>query len=175
MRKGSKCKPWTVAEERWLREMGPVLGRRACCSHLKRSSSSVKLKAHRLGVSLRYWDPRCSTRCPECGSDRAQMGRSGVCRPCEIRALIAKADAETSAIMEQLGPDARTTYRTTELKLGSTLPPRPTAPMVEGLSVYEAAKTRDLHASEVEAWEVRALMRQLKAKRRRLERMRKKL
>lgn len=43
------------------------------------------------------------------------------------------------------------------------------------MSAYRAAKARDEWLLELEAWEVRRLTRQLKAKRRRLERMREKL
>lgn len=175
MRRGERTTPWTSEEERWLREMGPVLGRRACCSHLRRTSSAVKAKAHRMGVSLRAWKPRCSLTCPECGAARTALGRSGTCRPCELRALVAKADAETAEAMERLPASARAVYQSSEAKLGAPVEPRPAAPRTDGMGAYRQARARDEHAAEVEAWEVRVLTRQMKARRRRLERMLKKI
>lgn len=174
MRRGIRAWPWTVEEERWLRENAGKVSRRACCLHLRRNSEAVKQKAKLLGVSLRHWDPRCAETCPECGTARTSMGRSGTCRPCELRALIAKADAEKEEAMAALDPDSRAVYQATEAKLGSELPPKPAAPKTDGMSIYEVAKEHDLHAAAMEAWEVKALTRQLKAKRRRLERMREK-
>ena len=53
--------------------------------------------------------------------------------------------------------------------------PKPPEPDTSGMTPYQAAKARDEWAGAMEAWDVRRLTRVLKAKRRRVERMRKKI
>ena len=166
MRRGQPRRDWTVSEERRLAEWAGALPLREICWRLRRSRESVKQKAKRMGLSLRHWEPACSTVCPGCGCARTRLGRGGVCRPCELRALVRRADAETAEAMQLLPPSARAVYEATETKLESSVPDRPQEPAVDGMDRYHA---------ESEAWEVRTLTRVLKARRRRLERMREKI
>lgn len=175
MRKGERARPWTVAEERRLRELAGSVPRRQVAWALRRSNEAVRQKAKRMGVSLRHWEPRCSETCPRCGMARRQMGRSGACRPCELRELIAKADADAAEAMARLPQDARATYQRTEARTQSGVPPKPPEPSTDGMSAYRAAKARDEWALAMEQWDVRRLTRVLKAKRRRVERMREKI
>lgn len=175
MRAGERARPWTVAEERRLRDMAGSVPRREIAWRLRRSNEAVRQKAKRMGVSLRCWEARCAQTCPRCGMARTSMGRSGACRPCELRDLIARADADAAEAMARLPQDARATYQRTEAHTQSGVPPKPPEPDVSGMPPYRAAKARDLWAVELEAWDVRRLTRVLKAKRRRVERMRKKI
>lgn len=175
MRAGERARPWTVAEERRLRELAGSVPRREVAWALRRSNEAVRQKAKRMGVSLRFWRPRCSQTCPRCGMARHSMGRSGACRPCELRDLIARADADTAEAMARLPQDARATYQRTEAHTMSGVPPKPPEPDTEGMTPYRAAKARDEWALAMERWDVDRLTRVLKAKRRRVERMRKKI
>lgn len=175
MRRGQPRADWSVREERDLAEMAGRVPVREICWRLKRSREAVKQKAKRMGLSLRCWEPTCAEICPACGMARTELRRGGTCRPCELRALIARADAETAEAMRLLPPRDRATYRSTETKLASGIPPKPAEPDTEGATRYAAAKARDLWGAELEAWEVRTLTRVLKARRRRLERMQKKI
>lgn len=175
MRRGESLRPWTVAEERRLREMAGRVPRREIAWRLRRSNESVRQKAKRMGLSLRCWEPRCAQTCPRCGMARAVMGKSGACRPCELRDLIARADADASMAMAMLGHADRATYQRTEARTQSGVPPKPPEPDTRGMTAYQAAKARDEWAGAMEAWDVRRLTRVLKAKRRRVERMRKKI
>ena len=60
MRRGESLRPWTVAEERRLREMAGRVPRREIAWRLRRSNESVRQKAKRMGLSLRCWEPRCA-------------------------------------------------------------------------------------------------------------------
>lgn len=175
MRAGQRLRPWTSAEERRLREMAGRVPRRRIAWELKRGNEAVRQKAKRMGLSLRCWEPRCAETCPRCGAARSRIRPCGACRPCELRDLIARAEAETADVLAKLPHGARAVYLRTEGRLQSAPPPRPPEPRCEGMSAYRAAKARDEWLLELEAWEVKRLTRQLKAKRRRLERMREKL
>lgn len=175
MRAGEKLRPWTVAEERRLRELAGRVPRRQIAWELKRGNEAVRQKAKRMGLSLRCWEPRCAQTCPRCGAARSRIRPCGTCRPCELRDLIARADAQTAECMARLPHETRAAYQRTEGRLQSAAPPRPPEPRCEGMSAYMAAKARDGWLLELEAWETRRLTRVLKAKRRRLERMQKKI
>ena len=175
MRRGERCRPWTASEERRLAELAGTVPRREVARLLRRSNESVRQKASRLGVSLRHWEPRCSETCSACGAARTEIRPSGVCRPCELRALIARADAETARAMELLDPADRAVYAATETRLESARDPRPEQPRTDGLTPYRAARERDAYGERLERWEVKMLTRVLKARRRRLERMAKKI
>lgn len=175
MRRGESLRPWTVAEERRLREMAGRVPRREIAWRLRRSNESVRQKAKRMGLSLRCWEPRCAQTCPRCGMARERMGKSGACRPCELRDLIARADADAAEAMAALPQEARATYQRTEARTQSSVPPKPPEPATDGMAAYRAAKARDEWAQSLEAWDTARLTRVLKAKRRRVERMRKKI
>ena len=174
MRKGARRADWTVADERFLWENAGKVPRRELCRRLKRSGEAVDQKAKRMGLSLRCYVPKCRP-CPKCGKPRSQFGRDGTCRVCGVKALIRRADEDTSRAMAMLPPEHLATYQATEVLLQSTPLPKPKAPSYEGLTAYQEAKARDEHARALEEWEFGTLNRRLKAKRRRVERMRKKI
>ena len=91
------------------------------------------------------------------------------------RQLVARAESETAEAMERLGPADRAVYASTETRLQSAPDPRPAPPRTEGMTPYRAARARDAYDEALERWEVRTLTRLLKARRRRLERMIKKI
>ena len=163
MRRGERCRPWTASEERRLAEIAGTMPRREVAGALRRSNEAVRQKASRMGLSLRHWEPRCAETCPACGMARTALRASGTCRPCELRALVARAESETAV------------YASTETRLQSAPDPRPAPPRTEGMTPYRAARARDAYAEALERWEVRTLTRLLKARRRRLERMIKKI
>lgn len=175
MRRGERCRPWTASEERRLAEIAGTMPRREVARALRRSNEAVRQKASRMGVSLRHWEPRCSETCPVCGMARTGLRASGTCRPCELRALVARAESETAEAMERLGPADRAVYASTETRLQSAPDPRPAPPRTEGMTPYRAARARDAYQEALERWEVRTLTRLLNARRRRLERMIKKI
>ena len=175
MRAGERLRPWTVAEERRLREMAGRVPRREIALALRRSNEGVKQKAKRMGLSLRCWEPACARTCPRCGMARTAVRKSGMCRPCELRELVAKADADAAEAIARLPQADRATYQRTESRTWSAAPPKPPEPDVSGMDAYRAAKARDLWARSMEEWDVKRLTRVLKAKRRRVERMREKI
>jgi hypothetical protein len=116
---------WTHAEEEALRILGPQIGGPACAAAFDRSVEAVRVRAKRLGVSLRRREsldpiltrPRSeavlrrireiqeSELCPSCGKRYVGVARTGLCGPCHLEALtivheeeIAKADAELARV-----------------------------------------------------------------------------
>ena len=111
--------PWTHTEEEALRILGPQIGGPACAEALGRSVEAVRMRAKRLGVSLRRrrtYDPILTRSeavlrrirqltdaelCPACGKRFVGVRATGLCGPCHLDRLrevheeeIAKADAE---------------------------------------------------------------------------------
>ena len=176
MRKGEKLRPWTVSDERYLRESAGKVPRREICRHLRRSYDATRAHASRMGLSLRYYEPRTS-RCPRCGSMRHRFELSGelkgVCKVCSRRELIRRCEEETARALDAMPPAMRAELLKNEQLVQSSVPPKPSPPSYEGLSPYMEAKARDEHAIALAEWEEAALNRKLKAKRRRVERMRK--
>lgn len=84
MRAGAKTVPWTTEDERWLKENAGSMSIRGICQHLRRSSSSVKHKAMRLGVSLRYYEAEMFW-CDTCATWRTEIDKSGRCPVCKLR------------------------------------------------------------------------------------------
>lgn len=94
----STGRPWTNREERYLRQHRND-GAELLAEVLDRTVASVKLKAHRLGVSLAY---RPGDICPLCGEHTIHpdtvAARHGMCIVCWERR---KADQMREARAEQ--------------------------------------------------------------------------
>lgn len=93
---------WTHAEEEALRILGPQIGGPACAEALDRSVEAVRMRAKRLGVSLRRrrtLDPiltrslsgavlrrirelTTAELCPSCGRRAIGVKSTGLCGPC---------------------------------------------------------------------------------------------
>lgn len=178
MRKGQKTQPWTTSEERYLAERAGIDSLRQICRELKRSRSSVKTKASRLGLSLRTYE-RLTVICPKCGKARAKSGswtgRTGFCEVCRMRdsyeaALRAQADAYA-----QLPQGMRPDYDLSQAATGrSRLPPRPPMPKLSDLDRVHRERADELHDIEVERWEKQCLKLLTDATKQRTKRMREK-
>ncbi len=99
--------PWTHAEEEALRILGPQIGGPACAEALGRSVEAVRMRAKRLGVSLRRrrtYDPILTRSrseavlrrirelteaelCPACGKRLIGVKRTGLCGRCHFEGL----------------------------------------------------------------------------------------
>lgn len=115
-------RPWTSAEEEALRQLGPRIGGPACAAAFGRSVEAVRVRAKRLGVSLRRAktsDPiptRCRTEavlrrirtlaeaelCPCCGKRPVGIRATGLCWKCHYEALCAVHDEERERVEGQL-------------------------------------------------------------------------
>ena len=92
---------------------------------------------------------------------------------CVVKDLIQACDADMAQVLREMPPEKRAVYERTENMLKSRIDPLPDRPITKQMSIYAAAKQYEAYALEVEKIEVRNLERKLKAKRRRIERMRK--
>ena len=176
--KVSADRPWTTEEERYLREHAGIDHVREICRKLKRSRRSVEAKASRLRVSLRHCE-RLTVICPKCGEARAKAGgwtsTTGICEVCRKRAAYEDALRRQAEAFEDLDPAYRAVYSATDARTGaSKVPPRPCAPDVSGLSPARAQRARELHAIDVEKWELYRLKLLTDAVKKRTQRMREK-
>lgn len=171
-------RPWTGDEEARLARLAGSVPLDEICEELGRSRASVCCKASEMRLRqpvapLRAASARCPHTCPSCGAMRTSLGRTGLCRPCELRGLIERAEREADAALGAMGPEGRATYLGTASRLSSSMPPRPAMePVPEGAGPSEAARVRDRNAERAERWEVACLTRVLNARRRRAQRMR---
>lgn len=179
MRKGSKVKPWTVEEERFLIANAGKLPKRDICQMLKRSSASVRRKAEDLRkagveVNLSYYHPTMEP-CPSCGNLSATIDRHGMCEPCRRREQLADIEARIADMLPLLTPEQLETYERTEAKRESRADPLPEPPATEGLSQWQRGYREEAHAMAVEATVARNLRRAVKAAQKRKERIEKKI
>lgn len=179
MRKGARCRPWSVSEVRYLVENAGRMPKRDICRHLRRSSRSVECKAYHLrgegvAIDLRHHVPRLST-CPACGRLSSRMGRDGICEPCRRRAQLAEVHARIAELMALLPPEERATYEATEAEVESRRDPMPPSPVTAGLSAYARDRAEEAHAIACEEALTRNILREVKAAQKRKERVEKKV
>lgn len=179
MRRGARCRPWSVSEVRYLVESAGRVPKRDICRHLRRSSRSVECKAYHLRkegvpVDLRHHEPRLSS-CPACGRLSGRMGRDGFCEPCRRRAQLAEVHARIAELLALLPPEERATYEATEAEVESRRDPMPPPPPTAGLSYYAMARAEEAHELACEEALTRNLMREVKAAQKRKERVEKKV
>lgn len=179
-RKGSRERPWTVAEERFLVDSAGIVPRREICLALKRSAQSVYSKARELRrrgvpVEMRCFRSKLGT-CPACGRLSATLGcREGVCLPCRRAAQLSRVNARAAALLARLPAEERETYALTEAELESRADPMPRPPDVSGMGRYRKAAAEEAHEVEVERWAARNIERRIKAAQKRKERIQKKV
>lgn len=171
--------PWTTAEERFLAERAGIDPVRQICKELKRTRSSVMAKASRMGVSLRTYEP-LTVICPKCGMPRDKRGswtgRTGFCEVCKLNDAYRTAKWAQAEAYSELPPEARAVYDRTEAKVGrSRLPPKPPQPPLSNLPAARKRRIEELHAIDVEQWEVRCLTLLIDATKQRTKRMREKV
>jgi hypothetical protein len=114
-------KPWTHAEEEALRILGPQIGGPACAEALDRSVEAVRMRAKRLGVSLRRrrtLDPiltrsrsgvvlrrirelTTAELCPSCGKRFVGVRSTGLCGRCHFQGLVAVHEEEIARLEGQ--------------------------------------------------------------------------
>lgn len=114
-------RPWTHAEEEALRILGPQIGGPACAVAFDRSVEAVRLRAKRLGVSLRRRrtsDPILTRSrsgavlqrirelteaelCPACGKRLIGVRRTGLCGRCHFHGLVAVHEEEIARLEGQ--------------------------------------------------------------------------
>ena len=110
--------PWTHTEEEALRILGPQIGGPACAEALGRSVEAVRMRAKRLGVSLRRrrtYDPiltrsrseavlrrirelTAAELCPACGKRLIAVKRTGLCGRCHFEGLVAVHEEEIARL-----------------------------------------------------------------------------
>ncbi len=168
---------WTAGEVRRLLEGAGREPVGEIARAVGRSPEAVVQKAKRMrrageAASLRRHVPRCSETCASCGSPRTAVDADGLCRPCRVRRLIEKCDADTARAISMLPPEQRAVYARTEATLSSRADPPPRAdPRERSRDPREAARARDERLAAEEERETRNLERVLKARRRRYERI----
>lgn len=179
MRKGSRCRPWTTEEERYLLEYAGEVPKREICKKLRRSDRSVARKAEELrrkgkAVCLRHYDSRL-TFCPSCGCMRLTVDRSGTCEPCRRREQLHGILSRIADLWPYLPIEERAIYEETEAETESGSDPMPRSPDLTGYSHYSATRLKELYEIELERWAIRNLNRQVKAAQKRKERIEKKV
>lgn len=179
MRKGTKRRDWTVAEEQFLIVNAGKLPKRDICQMLRRSSKSVERKAVQLRaqgarIELRYHYPTLEP-CPKCGCLSGTIDRTGMCKPCRKRDQLATIEARISDLMSLLPPEERDIYERTEAKRASKLEPLPEPPNTDGMSEYRKAYHEEAYAAALEDVLIRNLNRLVRAEQKRKERIERKV
>lgn len=176
MKRGSRTRPWTTADEAALAELAGTVPVREICARLRRSRHAVYKKAQELrkrglDVQLRTL-PSADAVCPSCGNTSALIGRDGICEPCVRRRQLERIEARTAALMAELPPEQRAVYEATEAETGSSRAPYPPPPTVTAcMTKYRRAKLRRDWLRECERVDAANLMREVKAAQKRKERI----
>jgi hypothetical protein len=84
MKKGAHVIPWTTTDEHYLIEQAGKVPVRDICRHLKRTYGSVRRKASRLGVSVKYYQQKL-VWCDHCAAWRTTTDKDGLCPVCKLR------------------------------------------------------------------------------------------
>lgn len=173
-RRGEAQRPWTTEEVRYLAEHAGREPLREICRRLKRSQSSVKARAHRMGVSLRApaW---CLAWCDECATWRTSVSeRTGRCRVCEMRHRTEGREAACAEALAAMTPEQRSLYASTESRRGTRkkADPMPKRPDTRPMGRFEAVRAERAWHAAVEEWELRRAKLPYDAAKTRLRRMR---
>lgn len=163
-----------MAEIRYLKEQAGKTPLRDIQFALKRSESSIKLMAHRLGLSLRVPVWRLEW-CNECAAWRTYINpRTGRCRVCQTRANLIATEGKCAEVYSRMTAAQKRVYDDNEAKRGGrkTYPPRPKYPLeVEHMGEYAASKAKQEYFRALEAWNIEKVQTEYDACRKRLERM----
>lgn len=174
MRKGAKRNEWTTAEIQYLKEHAGRTTKRDIQFALKRSESSIKLMAHRLGLSLRVPLWRL-VWCDECAAWRTSINeRTGRCKVCQARANLSNTESRCTEVYQRMTAAQKEVYDESETKRGrrKEFIPRPKFPEVGHLNEYAASKAKQDYYKALEAWNLEKVDVEYTACRKRLERMR---
>lgn len=168
-------KEWSRDEESYLIENAGKVPLSVLSETMSRSADSIKQKARQLNrqgacISLRYKQPR-TVPCPSCGKMRSRINLQGICRCCELRGYIQKAEADIAKALKRLSVRQREIYRRNEAQIRSRVDPMPPSPVLPKNNPRLRARTLEDYAIECEKVEIRNLERVFKARRRRYERM----
>ena len=175
-RRGEAQRPWTTEEVRYLAEHAGRVPLREICRHLKRPQGAVKMRAKRLGLSLRapVWG---LVWCDECATWRTSVSeRTGRCRVCEMRHRTEGREAACAEALAAMTPEQRALYASTEARRGTRKRPEKVPPPIipDNATEREAELIRARYAAAVEEWEWRSLKLSYDAAKTRLRRMREK-
>lgn len=173
-RRGDSQRPWTTEEVRYLAEHAGRLPIREICRELKRSQGSVKMRAKRMGLSLRtpVWGMEW---CDECATWRTSVSeRTGRCRVCETRHRAEAHEAACAELLAAMGPRERAVYESTESRRGTRKAPgpRPRRPDTRRMGWFDAVRAEREWLAAIEEWEWRQAKRPYDAAKTRLKRMR---
>lgn len=168
-------KEWSRDEESYLIENAGKVPLSVLSETMNRSIDSIKQKTRQLNrqgacISLRYKAPR-TIPCPSCGKMRSRLNLQGICRCCELRGYIQKAEADIAKALQRLSVRQREIYRRNEAQIRSRVDSMPPSPVLPKNNPRLRARTLEDYAIECEKVEIRNLERVLKARRRRYERM----
>lgn len=174
-RKGARQHEWTTDQIAYLRDTAGRIPRREICRELKRSTSSVELKAHRLGLSLRCYKFQL-VWCVECASWRTYTDeRTGRCKVCTMREQLRGREDACSDALAAMSIEQRLIYEESEAKRATRrLPKRPQKMASCAISMYERRRTEAIYLIDLEKWEHSCLKLQYDAAKTRLRRMREK-
>lgn len=189
-RKGARQKSWTTKDDEFLVNNAGLVSISELCSHLDRSEDSVRSRVRNLRksgiqVSLRKYEKKLAV-CPSCGMARTVFMTRGICKICNLKRLIEKADRETVDALAQLDPGARLNYEKARNQLGlkkprrastsaKKLPPKRVRTKLDFKSNYEREKHSEQSLIQYEAAQIASLTKAYKNKSRRLQRIRKKI
>lgn len=173
-RRGEAQRPWTTEEIRYLAEHAGRAPLREICRHLKRPQGAVKMRAKRLGLSLRVpvWG---LVWCDECATWRTSVSeRTGRCRVCEMRHRTEGREAACADALASMTSEQRALYASTESRRGTRKKPapKPRRPDTRSMGWFEAVKAERAWHAAVEEWEFGRAKLPYDAAKTRLRRMR---
>lgn len=106
---------------------------------------------------------------------RATLGKHGICEVCRRKDQLANIHSKISELLHRLPFEEREKYAETESETESEVCPMPKTPRLEGLSYYRRCMLKEQMDRDMEQWQIRNLLRKVKAAQKRKERIEKKL
>lgn len=172
MRKGEKRNEWTTSELAYLQANAGHLPVAEIARELKRSRSSIKAMASRLGVSLRHYESSLAW-CDFCATMRSELDEEGRCPVCKLNEQLVRAEWRVAEALHDLPAESRDLYANTE-SLRSSEAVRVERPSMAGLTLYKQRKADERYRLAVESAECAYLQRQVNSTKTRLKRIREK-
>lgn len=174
MRRGERGRHWSVGEIRELESLAGEVPRREIARRLRRSNSSVRTMASRLGLSLRVarWDMRW---CDGCATWRTSLGeRTGHCRVCDKWRGVEAEEGRVADEIAAMTPEQRAAFDAGEGRRGrqKPRPRRPARPDTSRMPRARARREEARYMAAVEEWELEFASRRYDAAKTRLKRAR---
>lgn len=165
---------WKSGEIAFLEQKAGEIPLSHLARFLGRSERSVKMMAHRLGLSLRCvrWD---LVWCSHCSSWRSAVDiQTGRCRVCREQVKLADAKERCERELRRLSDEQRAGFEDGRRWRGSKkpLPPKPRMPASSPASAYERKRARRHYLLAMEEWEYQRARRPYNAEKKRLQRIR---